>query len=90
MNLLFPPLLIILQVSIQINLVDGGQDRVAKKILCIGLRLTDSISRRGYTERCTEHILKFITEIVIGGLKGIALLLYSAADISGSIAAEMI
>jgi len=42
------------------------------------------------TKRCAEHILKLIAEVVIGGLKGIALLLYSAADISGSIAAEMI
>ena len=56
-------------------------------------RLYQRHMRRGCrsdTKRCAEHILKLIAEVVIGGLKGIALLLYSAADISGSIAAEMI
>ena len=72
-----PSLLIILQVSIQIDLIDGGQDRIAKKILCVRLCLANPISCGGYTERRTEHILKFITEIVIGGLKGIIVLLYT-------------
>ena len=72
-----PSLLIILQVSIQIDLIDSGQDRIAKKILCVGLCLANPISCGGYTERGTEHILKFITEIVIGGLKRIIVLLYT-------------
>ena len=82
--------MIFFQIPIQIDLVDGGHDRVAEKILCVGSCLAEALSCGSYAERCAEHILKLIAEVVIGGLKGIALLLYSAADISGSIAAEMI
>ena len=32
----FPLLLIFFQIPIQIDLVDGGHDRVAEKILCVG------------------------------------------------------
>ena len=87
---LLPPLSILLQIPVQTDLVDGSRDRAAQEILGIRLGFTKSLHGRSDTKRCAEHILKLIAEVVIGGLKGIALLLYSAADISGSIAAEMI
>ena len=44
----FPPLLIFFQIPIQIDLVDGGHDCVAEKILCIGLCLAEALSCGSY------------------------------------------
>lgn len=73
----FPLLLIFFQIPIQIDLVDGGYDRVAEKIFCVGSCLAKAISCGSYAERCAEHILKLITKIVICDRKGIVVPLYT-------------